>query len=312
MEKYVILSDVTCDLSPELRERFGVKDYVKGHVHFSDGRDFETELEWNNISREDFYKALSDKRMKVSTAPGSPEEYYEKFRAYAEQGYNILSMSISKTISSTYETTKKVAERVKAEFPQIEIYCLDSARMSGAFGLLVIYAYEMQAAGKSMNEVIEWLEKTKTKVHQMGPIDDLIFVARRGRISMGKAIMGSFAGVKPMGDCNRDGYVTVLARAKGMKKAIPATVAYVEEMAVDIENQYIIVTHSNREDYANTLKEMIEKKLNPKAVFITDAYSGCGTNIGPGMIGAYFIGNDISEDCAVEKEILNKVLSSVD
>ena len=72
---------------------------------------------------------------------------------------------------------------------------------------------------KSLDEILPWLEENKNRVHQMGPIDDLTFIARRGRISKGKAFMGNLAGIKPMGDCNEEGYATVLAKAKGMKKA---------------------------------------------------------------------------------------------
>ncbi len=310
MNKFVILADVTCDMSKELREFFGVEDYVTGHIHFSDGRDFETTLDWNNISREEFYKLLSDKRMKITTAPASPEEYYEKFKSYVQEGYDILSISISSKISSTYGVAAGAAKRVREEYPSAEIYCLDSCRMSGSLSVLVAYAHEMQNAGKSMKEIADWLENNKNKVHQMGPIDDLMFIARRGRISTGKAIMGSFAGVKPMGDCNCDGYVSVLTKAKGIKKSFALTVEYIKLAAVNIEEQYVFIAHSNREEYANTLKSMIEKELKPKRVFVSDVFCGSGTNIGPGMIGAYFLGNEVSEDCIKEKEMINKAIEN--
>ena len=35
MKKFVILPDVTCDLSEELRKRFDI-EYVKGHIVFPD------------------------------------------------------------------------------------------------------------------------------------------------------------------------------------------------------------------------------------------------------------------------------------
>ena len=256
MSKYIILADVTCDLSPELRDRFGVETYIQGHIHFSDGRDFNTTLDWSNISREEFYKALSNRKMEVSTAPASPEEYYSTFKDYAEKGYDILSMSISSKISSTYNVAKMAADRVSAEFPERTIYCFDSYKMSGAFGLLVIYAHSLKSQGKSMEEVISYLESNKHKVHQMGPIDDLIFVARRGRITMGKAIMGSFAGVKPMGDCTKEGYVSVLTKVKGMSKALDLTVRYIARTAVNIDDQYILISHSNRQEYAEKLRSI--------------------------------------------------------
>lgn len=311
MKKYIILTDVNCDLNEEIRNRFGVKDYIHGHVHFSDNRDFETALDWNNISKEEFYKALSDRKMKITTAPASPEEYYGVFTKYAQEGYDILSISLSTQISSTYANSMNAAERVMAENPDCKIICCDSLRMSGSLGLITVYAHVLQNEGKTIEEVAEWIENNKRRCHQMGPIDDLMFVARRGRISTGKAIMGSFAGVKPMGDSNKDGYVTVLTKVKGIKKALNATVEYIRECATDIENQYVLIAHSNRDAYAEQLRELIENELHPKEILVTDVFSSCGTNIGPGMIGAYFLGDPISEDGEKEKEIMNKALERV-
>lgn len=306
MNDFIILTDVTSDMSNEIREYFGITDYVIGHVHFSDGRDYTSTLDWSNISREDFYKALSSKSIKASTAPASPEEYYECFRKYASEGYDILSISLSAKISSTFGVAEKAAARVKSEYPEREIYCFDSMRMSGSLGLLTIYAQKMKNEGKSMSEIIAWLEANKRRVHQMGPIDDLMFVARRGRISTGKAIMGSFAGVKPMGDCNSEGYVTVLTKVKGIKKALMTTVEYIRIAAIDLENNYVYITHSNRETYAEELKTMIENELHPKKVFISDVFAASGTNIGPGMVCASFMGEMISEDGSKEKEYMSQ------
>ena len=308
MKKFIILPDVTCDLCEEITTKFGLEDYIQGYVHFSDGRDLKTTLDWSNISRDDFYKSLSNKKIQVSTAPASPEDYYVFYKKYAEQGYDILAMSISSKISSTHNVVLGAAERIRKEFPECNIYCFDSMRMAGALGLLVIYALQLKKDGKSMDEIVAWLEENKHKVHQMGPIDDLIFVARRGRISMGKAIMGNFAGVKPMGDCNREGYVTVLTKAKGMNKALALTVEYAKATATDIENQYVLVSHSDRQAYAETLADMVKKELNPKAVFVSDVFSGSGTNVGPGMVGVYFLGAEISEDLAAEKATMEKLI----
>lgn len=309
MSKYVIMADVTCDLSQEIRDDFHIEDYIQGHVHFSDGRDMKTTLDWSNIDREEFYKTLSNKKISVSTAAASPEEYYEAFKKYAEQGLNILSMSISSKISATYNVAVAAAERVKAEFPGCEIYCFDSYRISGGFGLLVMYAFKMKNEGKTFEEVIKWLEEHKHKVHQMGPIDDLFFIARRGNISMGKAIMGNFAGVKPMGDCSRDGYVSVITKVKGINKALDLTVRYVEKVIVESKEQYILISHSNRAEYAERLKTLVEEKIPAKKVYVSEVFSGCGTNIGPGMVGVYFLGEEISEGLTIEKNIMTDLLN---
>ena len=216
-------------------------------------------------------------------------------------------MSLSSAISSTYNLTCIAADRLREQYPDCKIYCFDSTKMSGAFGLLTIHAHLMQQEGKSFDEIVNWLEQNKNRVHQMGPIDDLIFVARRGRLTMGKAIMGSFAGVKPMGDCNAEGYTTVLAKVKGIGKALDLTVRYVQETAVNITDQIVLIAHSDRELYAENLRQKIVEQLSPKQVWITDVYSACGANVGPGMVGVYYLGESISQDLAAEKEIITRL-----
>lgn len=308
MKKYVILPDVTCDLSNEIREFFKLENYVKGYVHIND-KSLRTTLDWSNISRDDFYKTLANKKNTVSSAAASPEEYYQIFREYALNGVDVISMSLSSKISTTYNLALTAAERVKAECPDSHIYCFDSTRMSGSFGLLVAYACEMQQNGAAFEEVVEWLEENKNRVHQMGPIDDLTYVARRGQISSGKAFMGNLVGIKPMGDCNTDGYVTVLAKVKGIKKALENTVLYVKEMITDPEEQYLFIMHSDREVYAEQLKTRLSEEITCKRIFVSDVFSGCGTNIGAGMIAVYFMGDPVSADCEREKKLLNLAIA---
>ena len=310
MDKYIILPDVTCDLSEEIRQMFGIDDYVRGYVHIN-GEAYKTTLDWQSFSRDWFYKTLANKKNEVSSAAASPEEYYLIFKKYVEAGYGVISMSLSSKISVTYNVTVSAAERVREECPDAKIYCVDTLRMSGSFGLLVMYAAEMKKNGASYEEVIAWLEDNKSRVHQMGPIDDLTFIARRGKISKGKAFMGNLVGVKPMGDSNPEGYVTVLAKVKGIKNALDATASYVEKVATSIEDQYILVMHSDREEYALGLKERIESRTSPRGVFVSDVFGGCGTNIGPGMISVYFLGEPISSDCEREKEALLEAISEL-
>ena len=303
MKDFILLPDVTCDLSKELREYFNITDYIQGYVHINN-ESIRSTLDWNVISRDKFYQTLSSKKNVVSSAVASPEEYYQVFKKYVEQGYGVLSMSISSKISATYNVSVTAMNRIKEEYPDSSVYCFDSLRMSGSFGLLVAYASELKKQGKTFEEVIAWLEENKTRVHQMGPIDDLTFIARRGKISAGKAFMGNLVGIKPMGDSNAEGYVTVLAKVKGVKKALDATVAYLKKMATNLQDQYVFVYHSDRENYAVSLKEKLEAEIQCKKIFISDVFSGCGTNIGPGMICVYFMGDHVTSDLQAEKEAL--------
>ena len=309
MKNYVIIPDVTCDLSEEIRNYFKLDAYIPGYTHINDEA-IRTTLDWSLISKDKFYSTLADKKNTVSSAAASPEEYYQTFKKYAEQGYDIISVSISSKISVTYNTAVSAANRIKADFPDCNIVCVDSLRRSGSFGLLVAYACELKNNGASFDETVAFMNETKHRIHQIGPIDDLTFVARRGQISTGKAIMGNLVGIKPMGDSNTDGYVSVLAKVKGIEKALNVTVEYLRLMATDLENNYVFIMHSDRERQAMSLCEKMKERLSCKGVFVSDVFSGCGTNIGPGMISCYFLGEPVSEDSSKEKDALNQAIEN--
>ena len=40
---------------------------------------------------------------------------------------------------------------------------------------------------------------------------------------------------------------------------------------------------------------------------MTDVFCGCGANVGPGMIGVYYLGDRVTEDMAAEKAVMNRI-----
>ena len=90
---------------------------------------------------------------------------------------------------------------------------------------------------------------------------------------------------------------------------ILAIASLVKAIAENVEDQYLLIAHSDRESIANELKDILEKTVTCKKVFVTDVFASCGTNIGPGMIGVNFLGKPVSEDSSYEKEALLDALS---
>ena len=109
MKKFVILPDVTCDLSAELRERFDI-EYVKGHIVFPDNVEREGVLEWKYSTREEFYKDLKKNPNAYSTAPANIDEFKEAFVKYIKEGYDVLSLTISSALSGTYNFALKARD----------------------------------------------------------------------------------------------------------------------------------------------------------------------------------------------------------
>lgn len=306
MSDFVIICDVTCDLNDELRKRFNI-EYVKGHMTTPDGKEHQTVLEWNEFSHDEFYADLKKNPNGYSTSPASPDEFKEVFEKFLVEGKDILSLSISTALSGTYNFSLQAKEMLKDAYPDRKIICIDSLRYSTGFGLLAVRASLLRAEGKGIDEVAKWVEDNKCCCHEAGFLDDLSFVAAKGRLSKSKAFMGTLIGIKPMGEFDYNGLTTILGKVKGDKKAIDTAIEYMKKTIINPEEQIIFMANTNRLKQTLAFKERIEKEIKPKEIIMTDVYPADGINIGPGLMIAVYMGTKISEGLVEEKKLFEEI-----
>ncbi|MBQ3528362.1 MAG: DegV family protein [Clostridia bacterium] len=307
MSSFVIIPDASCDLTRDLRERFDIPEYLHGHITFPDGHDEVCSLDWESISATEYFRTMSEDKAIYKTAGVGITEAETVFEKYLSQGIDVLNITLSSGISSTYSYCKKAADNMQEKYPDRRVICIDSLRYSTSLSLLVILAATKKAEGASIDEVAEYIEEKKHCIHQMGPMDDLFFLVRTGRISNAKAFFGSLVGINPMADFNERGVSEVLAKFKGKKAALDATVKYMKGTVTDPENQIIFVAHSNRPEAAEKLRAMIEAEFHPKEIIINSVGMACGANIGPGLCAAFYEGKPISPDMADEKALMDSI-----
>ena len=309
---YAILCDVTCDLSRELRERFGIDGYMSGHLTLPGGVEVDSKLEWDSISQSprDFYTSLKSHHHDYKTAPASTEEIAAFWDGYLSEGRDILAISLSSKLSVTYNLMVNAQKALQTKYPERKILVVDSKKYSVASGLLAIMACQLRGQGMSIEENAAALDRQKASIHQMGSIDDLFYVASQGRVSHAKAFMGTLVGIKPLGDFDSDGMITVLAKVKGFEKVYAVVIEYIKKTIVQPENQLIIVAQTLREKQAVILADLIKERVKPKELILSDIYPASGVNTGPGVLGAYYFGTPIS-DLAYEKDVMKSILEKL-
>lgn len=306
---FSIISDSACDLNSELRKRFGMDGFISSSVIYPDGHLEDADPDWNNVSPDDFYRSMTDKKLMYKSAAPGPEQVKDVFREELKKGNDILCITLSAGMSSVYNYCCVAAREIQPEYPDRQIRVVDSKRYSTAMALLCIYANEMRSAGKSLDETVCWLENNIDRFHQSGWMDDLFFLARSGRLSKGTAIMGTMVGVKPIADFNmQTGMFHVIGKARGVNRAFDAVVEYVNQTIKDPEKQIIFVAHSLRADYAERLAEMLRSRIKPKELIINSIGQSCGANIGPGLVAAFYYGRKLSENLKEESVILQNIL----
>lgn len=307
MSNFAIISDNSCDLIKPLQERFGIDDYINGLVYFPDGHCEKSDLDWERYDPKWFYESMSNKKTVYKTALAPIGDIKEVLEKQLKEGKDILCITLSSALSGTYQACEMVKSQLLENYPERKILCVDSMRYSTALSMLVIEAAMKRSEGYTLEQTAQYIEDNKHRLHQIGPMDDLFFLCRNGRISNFKAFFGTLVGVNPMADFNRNGLAQVVGKFKGKKAALNATIAYMKETAEDLDQQIIFVAHSNRPAVAQLLRDMIVAEFNPKEVIINDVGMSCGVSIGPGLCAAFYWGKEISENMEQELAIMQAI-----
>ena len=309
-EKFVILVDSTCDIDEELQKEYDI-EILPGHYVAPDGKEYFSYPNWNDFNREEFWSMLKKDPDSFKTSPPNVEESRLAYMKFIEQGKGVIALCLSSGLSGTYAFMEEAANIVRREHPAAKIHVVDTLRFGPAAGLLAIHGAIKRNEGKSFQEVVDWLEENKNCFHQTGWMDDLKYLAKKGRINHAKAFFGSLIGIKPIGEFDYNGMTTVIGKGKGEPKTYPILLEYIAEHIIDPENQIIFVATSDEHKQANVFAKMIEERFHPKAVYVKDVHAGCGINIGPGLMAAYYYGKPISkgvtEETASFKEISERL-----
>lgn len=310
MSKYVLLTDGSNDLTRDLRERFGIADYFPGLLEYPDGHQELAGLDWENMSPEEYYGGMNKKTMYKTAARGlgSQEQFFE---SWLEKGQDILFLTISQQLSSTYSTAVIAARNLKEKYPDRQIRVIDTHRYSGAAGLIASLAGDMRLAGKSLEETASFVESVRDRVHQMGTVDDLTFLKNMGRISSVNAIMGSFISIKPMAECAENGLSQVIGKTKGYPNMYKVCIEYMKRTLSEEGKKRIFISCTNRKVQAQKLEELVKDNFAPEEIIPTTVSMTCGASVGPGMVAAFYIGTPVSAGLTEETAIMNEVLAKL-
>lgn len=309
MADFVIIPDSSSDLTKDLRERFQIPAYVHGTFYWPDGREDVSDLDWEQIGPYEYYRSMSGRKVLYKTASAQRGEILSVYEAQLQAGNDILAITLSSGLSGTYQLCCKAAEELMAKYPERKIIVIDSLRYSTALSLLVIMASQKRMDGATLEETARYVEENKHRVHQMGPMDDLFFLVKTGRISNFKAFFGTLVGINPMADFNHHGLSQVLGKFKGKQKAFDAVIEYMRGTVEDPQEQIMFIAHSDREQAAQLLAKRVQEEFSPKEIIINHIGMSCGASIGPGLCAVFYQGKKISEDMEYEQALMNQILA---
>ncbi len=224
----------------------------------------------------------------VSTSTRSPYDVEQFFRAELEKGLDILYLGFSSQLSAHFSICEGTKETLQKDFPDRRIVMIDTMRISMPMGLIVIKAVEMKNEGKSMDEIIDWVQLNKLRAQGWFSVDDLMYLKRGGRISGTAAAIGTLMEVKPILTLDDLGRIVVQEKIKGRKKVIKFLESMVEQNIGDPKTSDVCILHANNPEMAQTLKENLSAFGAFKRLWIQDVGPVIGAHTGPGLLAVTF------------------------
>lgn len=291
MKTYQILTDSCCDLSKEVRAKYGL-DYfrmginINGHVQFAD-------IDFEDYSIEQLYAWVSDKSNVCKTTLPEASELEYKMKKYLDQGLDILYIGCSSALTGTMNLFNIVKSQLLEEYPDRKIIGVDSLIAAAGLGMLSIDASLQQEKGLTIEECEQWVHDHKFFYNQCVTVDTLKYLKEAGRIKGTAAFFGDIIGVKPIFISDRKGNNFVTQKVKGTKNAM--NVIFEETKAKIHKDEYnkVWICHAMCEDKALALKERLINELGVE-VEITFIGPIVGITCGPGTIGTFCYGEEVT------------------
>lgn len=285
MSDYIILTDSSADLSAEMVKelgldvlplRFTIQD--KTYHNYPDNREMDPKL---------FYKALREGAM-CTTSAVNVADYNEALEPLLESGKDVLLLVFSSGLSATYQSAKLSAEEMGEKYPDRKVCAVDTLCASMGQGLIVWHAVQMKNAGKSMEEVRDWVEEHKLNLCHWFTVDDLHFLKRGGRVSAATAMVGTMLQIKPVLHVDDEGHLINMSKARGRAASLTALADKLGETVTDKE--LVFISHGDCLEDAQKLADDVKKRLGVKKVVITPIGPVIGAHAGPGTVAMFFMG----------------------
>lgn len=292
MSDYILSCCSTADLSKEHFERRGIH-YVCFHYMLNDVS-YPDDL-GQSIAFEDFYRMMTE-GADTKTSQVNVAEFIDYFTPFLKEGKDILHVSLSSGLSGSVNSARTAAEMLSEEYPDRKIYVVDSLGASSGYGLIMETLADMRDEGKSLDELHDWIEANKLRLHHWFFSTDLTFYVKGGRVSKASGFFGTMLNICPLLNMDNLGRLIPREKIRTKKKVIKTIVDRMEECAddgLDYSGKCFISQSACVED-AKAVAALVEErfpKLNGK-VEINYIGTTIGSHTGPGTVALFFWGKE--------------------
>ena len=280
MSKIRICADSTCDLSPELIEKYNIT--ITPLQIFLGDKDYTDQ----KIFPQTIYDYVAKTGILPKTAAVSVGTYTDVFTELKKDCDEIIHFTISSEMSSCYQNAKLAAEEIGG------IYVVDSRTLSSGIGHLAIEAAIMaQDETKTGQEIFDYVTSLVDRLNVSFVINSVNYLYKGGRCSGVAAVGANLLKLKPLIEVH-SGKMDMAGKYRGNMKDVVKKYILDRLTLPDIKfkRDRIFVTCTCTDyDLPNYAKEIVESLGLFDEVLITIAGSTVTSHCGKDTLGILYI-----------------------
>ena len=289
MNEYVIFTDSSSDISPEILSSWGVRSLSLTFRFGGEDKEYSN----GEMKDADFYQRMRDGGV-AKTSAINTQSFKDAFESILKEGKDVLYIAFSSGLSTTCNSAITAADMLAKEYTSNKVVVVDSLGASAGLGLLVKLAVDEKNSGKSIDEVASFVESLRLRLCHWFTVEDLVYLKRGGRVSPTVAFVGNMLGIKPILHVDDQGHLVNVTKVRGRKPSIAALADKYTELA-DPAFGKVYISHGDCLADAELLASLIEKKHGVKTEIITYVGSVIGAHSGPGTLALFFVSGEGAE-----------------
>ena len=274
-----ILSDSTCDLSPELIRQNDIG--IIPLIVMKDGKEYR---DGTTITPAEIFAHVAAGGDLCSTAALSVGIYQEEFAKYASGYDGVVHINIGSGFSSSYQNACLAAE----DFDNVVV--IDSMNLSTGHGHVVLEACRLAKTCQTLSELKEKLDAFTPRVEASFVLDQLKYMVKGGRCSAAAALGANLLNLKPCIEV-KDGKMSVVKKYRG--SYAKCLTNYVKDRLAgreDIIRDELFLTYTTvSDDCMAAVKDGIAAYGGFDTVYETQAGCTVSCHCGPDTLGILFV-----------------------
>ncbi|GBF10681.1 DegV family protein [Tepidibacillus infernus] len=274
-----LFTDSSCDLPEQIIKKYNIH-VIPLHISFQNDHF----LDRVNLSVNEFYQKMKGQEELPKTAAPSPQDFLDQFEKVMRPGDQGIVITLSSQLSSTYQSAKMAVDTYKEEYPHVEMIALDAKNASIGLGVILMQAAELIKESFHFEELITKIKHVIDHSHILIFLDTLENVIKGGRLDRVRGKIASVLSVKLIMKNSFEGSIDVIEKVRGSKNTVKRLIDLIEEYGVNLEQKILGIAHSNCEEKALQIKEMVEKRYKTAQIILTEIGPSIGTYAGEGGI----------------------------